>query len=470
MDLAQIQQNQNGSTSLGNRDGHMKGPPQGLNPHQSQNYISSSPNEMHRPSPDPSMQPPSLNNQLENANGMNSRGTVNIGGRPISFHDLARRSTILCVLIQQQEMQMHQLQAQRPNINDDVFMNRMRSSQSEIAVREETLNKIVTLMNICIQQWNGGNGSMNGVGGPSQGPPPPGNSGQPWQTSPFGNAAQSQSQPAGHSPRSSTAPQQQQQLNFFSMTRSSLNSSSTANGAPGPDIRPSITPSLHAPVPPLDKSRFETSYNQWCLTKAIFHDPRLLAFENRQIDLFLLHCLVMWEGGIATVTHKELWLVIAERLGIINFPGEPPRSGPVAAMHVQNVYKEYLAAFDAYYMASVMDSRRKASHTPGLFPQSVSSAPEALRSSSPEQACMTVARADKPPAELKARGMSEPMISFVENNRSRSADQGNLMDETSKSQLPQDPMSGYVGRTFTNYLLVPLFLSIMFLIVYSMYC
>ncbi|KAJ3734138.1 hypothetical protein DFJ43DRAFT_145112 [Lentinula guzmanii] len=226
---------------------------------------------------------------------------------------------------------------------------------------------------------------------------------------------------------------------------------------------------LECPSPPLDKSRFETSYKQWCLTKAIVHDPRLLAFENRQIDLFLLHCLVMCEGGIATVTHKELWLVIAERLGIINFPGEPPRSGPVAAMHVENVYKEYLAAFDAYYMASIMNSRRKASHTPGLFLQSVSSAPEALRSSSPEQACMTVARADKPPAELKARGMSEPMISFIENNRSSlqdmSADQENL-----KSQLPQDPMSGNVGRTFTNHLLVPLFLSIIFLIVCSVYC
>ncbi|KAJ3983206.1 hypothetical protein F5890DRAFT_1414150 [Lentinula detonsa] len=257
------------------------------------------------------------------------------------------------------------------------------------------------------------------------------------------------------------------------MTRSSLNSSSAANGAPRSNIGPSITPSLYAQVPPLDKSRFETSYNQWCLTKAIVHDPRLLAFENRQIDLFLLHCLVMREGGIATVTRKELWPVIAGRL---SFPSEPPRSGPVAAMHVKNVYKEYLAAFDALYMANVMNSRRKASHTPGLFPQSVSSAPEALRSSSPEQACMTVAHADKPPAELKARGMSEPMISFVENNRSSlqdmSADQKNFMDETSRSQFPQDPMSGNVnvGRTFTNYLLVSLLLSIMFLIVCSVYC
>ncbi|KAJ3997871.1 hypothetical protein F5050DRAFT_1893985 [Lentinula boryana] len=433
MNLAQIQQNQNGSTNLDNRGVHMNETPQGLNFHQSQNDISTSPNEMHRPSPDPSMQPPSLKNQPENANGMNFREIVSFRGRPINFGDLTERASTLRVIIQQQEMQMHQLQAQCPNISDNVFMNRMRSLQSELAVRKESLNKIVTLMDIFLQQRNGGNGSVNGVGGPSQGHPPTGNSGQPWQTSPFGNAAQSQSQPAGHSPRSSPAPQQQQQLNIFPITRSSLNNSSTANGAPGPNIGPGIPPSLNAPVPPLDKSQFEASYKQWCLTRAIAHDPRLLAFDNRQIDLFLLHCSVMCEGGIATVTRKELWLVIAERLGIINFPGEPPRSGSVAAMHVQNVYKEYLAAFDAFYM---LVSRRKASHMPGSFPQSISSAPEALRSSSPEQVCMMVARADKTPADLRARGMSEPMISFVENNRSSlqdtSADQDNFMGETSK--------------------------------------
>ncbi|KAJ3744198.1 hypothetical protein DFH05DRAFT_1525205 [Lentinula detonsa] len=487
MGLAQNQQNQNGPTNLVNRGVPMNGTPQGLNPHQSQNDMFSSPNEMRRPSPHPSMQPPSLNNQPANANGMNFRGTVNIGGRPINLGDLTERANTLRGLIQQQEMQIHQLQAQRPNINDNVFMNRMRSSQSELAVRKESLNKIVTLMNICIQQGNGGNGPMNGVGGPSQGPPPTGNSGQPWQTSPFGNAAQSQPQPTGPGPRSSPAPPhhqsglsvnspsnvpprtgptpQQQQLNPFSMNGSPLNfpiNNATANGAPGPNIGPNMSaPSLNAPVPPLDKSRFETSYKQWCLTKAIVHDPRLLAFENRQIDLFLLHCLVMREGGIATVTRKELWPVIAGRLGIINFPGEPPRSGPVAAMHVQNVYKEYLAAFDTLYTASVMDSRRKASHMPGSFPpQSMPFTLEALRSLNPQQVRMIIACADKTPAELKARGMSDPMISFVENNRaslqSMSADQENFGTEIRRAQLPQGPMpgnvvhNGNIGQPFSN--------------------
>lgn len=71
------------------------------------------------------------------------------------------------------------------------------------------------------------------------------------------------------------------------------------NGATGPNISGAF---INAPIPPLDKSRFESSYKQWCLTKAIVHDPRLLAIDNRQIDLFQLHCLVMREGGLTNVS------------------------------------------------------------------------------------------------------------------------------------------------------------------------
>ncbi|KAH7873353.1 hypothetical protein F5879DRAFT_950856 [Lentinula edodes] len=478
MNLAQNQQNQNSPTNLGNRGVSINGAPQGLNPLQSQNDMFPAPNDMRRPSPHPSMPPSLLSGQPANTNGMvqNSRGTVNVQGRTINLGDLTERATTLRSLIQSQEMQMLQLQAQRTNMPDNMFMARMRSLQSELVGRKESLNKIVTLMNICMQQGNGTNGPINITGGSSQGPPPPGNGGQPWQSSPFGNPTQppSQPQPAGLGPRSSPAPTHpqsglsvnspsnvpprsgptpQQSMNSFPMNTSPLNfpiNNPPTNGATGPNISGAF---INAPIPPLDKSRFESSYKQWCLTKAIVHDPRLLAIDNRQIDLFQLHCLVMREGGLTNVTRKELWPVIAGRLGMVNFPGEPPRSGPVAAMHIQNVYKEYLLAFDTVYITSVVDSRRKSIQTPGQFPPqgpSMPFTPEALRSLSPHQLRMIIACADKSPSELRARGMSDTMISFVETHRSSlqsmSADQENFGNEIRRPQLPQGPMAGNVGH------------------------
>ncbi|KAJ4479972.1 hypothetical protein J3R30DRAFT_2560687 [Lentinula aciculospora] len=288
----------------------------------------------------------------------------------------------------------------------------------------------------------------------------------------------SQPQPAGSGPRSSPAPPHpqpglpvkspnnvpprsgptpQQAMNPFPMNASPSSfpiNNSPSNGAPGPtNLGPNMTAlSLNASIPPLDKSRFETSYKQWCLTKAIVHDPRRLAIENRPIDLFQLHCLVMREGGVGNVTRKELWPVIAGRLGIVNFPGDPPRSGPGAAMHIQNVYKEYLSAFDTVYTASIVDSRRRASQMPGQFSTqgpSMPFTPEALRNLSPQQLRMIIACADKSPSELRARGMSDTMISFVENHRSSllsmSTDQ-EFGNEIRRLQPPPGSMPGNVGH------------------------
>ncbi|KAJ3716145.1 hypothetical protein C8R42DRAFT_679661 [Lentinula raphanica] len=474
MGLARNQENQNGPVTLGNRGAPMNGPPQGLNPLQSQNDMFPTPNGMRRPSPHPSMQPPLLNNAPSNLNGnpQNSRGTVMVGGRPINLGDLTERATALRTIIQNSSIQLHQMQ-QRPNVNDPMFMTRMRTLQAELAGKKESLNKIVTLMNICVQQNNGGNGTLNGTGGPSQLPLPPSNGGQPWQSSPFGNATQpsnmpgSQTQPAGPGPRSSPAPPHpssglpvnapnnvpprssstpQQQLNPFAMRQYNfpINDSST-NGASGPSNLGPTMPIFNTPIPPLDKQRFDATYKQWCQSKHILHDPRILTFENRPIDLYLLHCLVIREGGTANVTRNDLWPVIGGQLGIINFPGEPPRSGPGAAMHIQNVYKEYLMAFDSVYTTSVMNSRRKAQGA-----AVAASFPEPLRNLTDGQLRMFISCADKPSAELRARGMSETMISFIENHRSTlqnmSTDPEHFINDIRRAQPPQGPMPGNVGH------------------------
>ncbi|KAF9059424.1 hypothetical protein BDP27DRAFT_1341465 [Rhodocollybia butyracea] len=411
MGLAQNQQNQN-ATNLGNRVTNgipMNGGPQGLNP---QNDI-----------------------QPTNPNGMpqNSR-TINVQGRTINLGDLTERATTLRSMIQTQEMQMRQLQGQRSAMPDNIFMSRMRTMQTELSSRKESLNKIMTLMNICMNQGNGG--PINAMNNPSQASSP-GNNGQAWHNvqptqppgipssrSPAPPHALPNNPPNNVPPRSGTTPQQ----NPFPMNGSQLNfpaNTSSLNGSQGPSnlAHPNIgAPPMNAPtvIPPLDKARFETSYKQWCLTKSIVHDPRLLSIDSRQIDLFQLHCQVMREGGFATVNRKELWPVIGARLGVVHFPGnaaEPPKSGPAAAIHIQHVYKEYLSAFDTVYMASVMDSRRKF----GQFSQgnpAMPVTPDGLRHLNPQQLRVIIACADKPSGELRARGMSESMISFIETHRS----------------------------------------------------
>lgn len=60
------------------------------------------------------------------------------------------------------------------------------------------------------------------------------------------------------------------------------------------------------------------------------------------------------------VTSQDVWEVIAAKLGWNNFPGngnEPGRSGPHIASHISNIYKEYLAEFEASYMRIYLNNR-----------------------------------------------------------------------------------------------------------------
>jgi len=83
--------------------------------------------------------------------------TIQFQGRTINLADLTEREATLRNMIQNQEMQMRQLQAQRAGMPDNVFMEKMRTFQVDITNRKESLNKIITLTNICMQQ-NSNNG------------------------------------------------------------------------------------------------------------------------------------------------------------------------------------------------------------------------------------------------------------------------------------------------------------------------
>ena len=62
------------------------------------------------------------------------------------------------------------------------------------------------------------------------------------------------------------------------------------------------------------------------------------------------------------VTSGNAWARIGGRLGFVQFPAsenEPARSGLDVADRLQNVYKQYLIAFDSYYLAMMLERQRQ---------------------------------------------------------------------------------------------------------------
>ncbi|KAJ7467207.1 hypothetical protein FB451DRAFT_1040476 [Mycena latifolia] len=174
-----------------------------------------------------------------------------------------------------------------------------------------------------------------------------------------------------------------------------------------------------APIPPLDRSRFETVYKHFCTQRSLVHNARLMSLETRPIDLYELHSQVILAGGAANVTQKDLWAVIGGQMGFVMFPAsdrEPAKSGPRAAQHLAHVYKEYLAAFDNIYVG-LMESRRKSDAA--LRGTNNSAHGPAMRSDifDPTQTQLVLGSASIPLVELRRRGIAEELVQFIEANR-----------------------------------------------------
>lgn len=149
-----------------------------------------------------------------------------------------------------------------------------------------------------------------------------------------------------------------------------------------------------------------------------------------------------------------MWPIIGARMGYVSFPAtdsEPAKSGPGVATQLQHIHQEYLQQFDTIYVRSVLQKK-------GLFPNGVgplqpgnpSGAPAQLnntlvnnptgspagnipanqvsmvRTFSPlpsrtvltsEQMNAVLMYANVSAAELRARGVAENIIHFVETNR-----------------------------------------------------
>lgn len=257
------------------------------------------------------------------------------GRRPMTLLELNERARQVKEQISNLENMAMQLTQQRAGMPDNAYVQKMQFIVKETQSRKEYLQKVAhaatqqfgsaggaNTINAYVQQCshahyqltmpsrnplgqaNGaanqsaqGNAaawmSVNGGKGPNLGPSlgtpqsvplnlramPPNMSGSP--------ASGSQQHPNGQ-----RAPSSSGQMVYDSTNSGPVVSSNAqGNGFNLAQIIPS----------PLEKSKFENAYQNYCKTKSVTLNPRLMMIDNRPIDLHALHVQIMSEGGATKV-------------------------------------------------------------------------------------------------------------------------------------------------------------------------
>ncbi|KAF5338479.1 hypothetical protein D9611_013305 [Ephemerocybe angulata] len=222
---------------------------------------------------------------------------------------------------------------------------------------------------------------------------------------------------------------------------------------PGPGRLTAETPSIQIPpiscAPPgyfvaMERDRFGVTFRAYCLKRNIQSDPGAgLQLDGRQVGLWDLHRIVMQEGGCAKVIHSGSWDVVAGKMGFVSFPGyegHPARSSPGVAQKIAAYYKQYLQAFDYAYLVSYIESKNRLPNCPrvsspsalateitGLTPAPEPALPtQSLLPGSPHHCChhanldcltTMISYAHRSVDDLRAQGVSEKSVEFVEANR-----------------------------------------------------
>jgi hypothetical protein len=140
---------------------------------------------------------------------------------------------------------------------------------------------------------------------------------------PSPSLSQTQSQLGFVPPRSGPTPQQQGQPGpqhppgSFNMPPNAMGTliSFPANGTPLTGSGPSPLIQANRPlgsnlvnnfgkgsITPLDKTRFDLTYKNFCQRKGLKFDQRLLTIDSQTIDLHALHVQVLQEGGSKNVS------------------------------------------------------------------------------------------------------------------------------------------------------------------------
>ncbi|KAK0469997.1 uncharacterized protein EV420DRAFT_84200 [Desarmillaria tabescens] len=356
--------------------------------------------------------------------------------RPQLPPELQSRIMTLRTMISNGENNIRNLQNNRAGMPDVPYYAQLKMHQNEVAKAKEMLARIIQLannnnmynMNLANQQHQPSQ--------PQWTQPPPQTHNIPQMIPPNRSVSTSQHLPS------------QTPLGGIPFNMNTV----TGSGQSGIPNGMSNSFDLAHP-PPLEKTRFEAAYMNYLTSKGLNRDLRTIAtIEHRPVDIHALHTHVMREGGAAEVAQKDLWATIAARLGYVQYPGndmEPAKSGPATAHQLEQIYKDHLAHFDMVYVTTVLESRRK---------QQVSMAAQQLANPNPAKSMngpqmqMVMAYADLSPAELRAKGVQEHIITFIENHRAhiqRTAAEQNLfrgnLRGASTNQPVQPPSEGITG-------------------------
>ncbi|KAJ3549403.1 hypothetical protein NMY22_g905 [Coprinellus aureogranulatus] len=109
---------------------------------------------------------------------------------------------------------------------------------------------------------------------------------------------------------------------------------------------------------------FEEAIKRFHQQRNFVGDYASLVIDGRPVDLWALHKVVLEMGGFSKVEANGMWDIVGGKLGFVNFPGsdgQPPRSGPGTSLQITQYYKDYVQAFDAAYVRSMLENRQKAS-------------------------------------------------------------------------------------------------------------
>ena len=129
------------------------------------------------------------------------------------------------------------------------------------------------------------------------------------------------------------------------------------------------------------------------------------------------------------VTQRDLWAVIAGRLGFVQFPGDPPTSAPGIAQQVQHIYYEHLRQFEGAYVMTMVNRSANNQQQIGGLPAG-GGGPKPPPTGQPTEVQPNAVRmnatilpvlaqfAHLPVAEMRAKNIPENMISVVETHRS----------------------------------------------------
>ncbi|KAH9178399.1 hypothetical protein EDB89DRAFT_1843929 [Lactarius sanguifluus] len=124
-------------------------------------------------------------------------------------------------------------------------------------------------------------------------------------------------------------------------------------------------------LPPLPEDRFKALFAQYANTTGLRLNEQDFFVDGRPVSPWALHRAVFARNGFDSVNANDEWSAVGAALGFTPlYAGnhtQPPRSSPIVAHRLQQLYNEYLRNFEQAYINSVI-ARLRSSHALNQVP------------------------------------------------------------------------------------------------------